>query len=613
MIMTYINVVKKKGINYLYLVKDVRIKGIKVHLFQIYLGPESRIKNLEISSILKDHAKDVDLETMEFGISAALWQIAKEIDLVNIIDGIAGKSRQQGLTLGEYLTIAAINRCVKPSSKKKLGEWFEQDWIATQYAIEPKVLNAQTYWNHFQFLDGEKIREIERAITQNVVAKYNLGVDAVLYDSTNFFTFSKGGRGWKDGNGSELLMFGNSKENRNGNRIVAFWLLCERDTGVPLMHETYPGNRQDAGVFKGSDDDEGDSEADETRNEEPASKEPGDDEPVSVPALVVQRLQALGCDPRRVTMVFDNGNLSSEGIDAIETANLGFIASRRPSTHKDLLHHPLAEFTETVLPVTGKEIKYFRTTRTIYGKDWTVYVTFDTAKHDKDVVKFGAHLDAKVTEINEFFKDRLIYAPGEKRKGQGDKWRERSEVEQKLKSMIGSQPYKGVITAKVEGPDTILVDKGGQFKVHVTVDATARSNHEETLGRAVIFTSRADWTPESVIWGHREQYVVEHAFRHMKCHDSIAIRPMYHHADPCIRGHVFTCVMGLLLLSILRLTLKRKKAPASYRTILDALRHVQVTKIITAPKSVALLKLNRTQGFATRLCKLLELKRLVTF
>jgi len=603
----------KKGIPYLYLVKDARINGKKVHLFQKYLGPESSIKNLEFSAILKNHSKDVECETIEFGISAALWQIAKEIDLAKIIDGIAGKSRHQGLTLGEYLTIAAINRCVKPSSKSNLGKWFERDWIATQYTTTPKVLNAQTYWNHFQYLDGEKIREIERAILQKVVAKYNLGVDAVLYDPTNFFTFSRGGRGWQDGNGSELLMFGNSKENRNGNRLVAFWLLCDRDSGVPLMHETYPGNRQDAGVFKGSDDDEDDDEeGDETRTEESGDEKQDDGKQSSVPILVAQRLQALGCDPRRVTMVFDNGNLSPEGIRAVEVAKLGFIASRRPSTHKDLLNLPLVKFTETVLPVTGKKIKYLRTTRTIYDMEWTVYVTFDQAKHDKDVAKFGAHLDAKISEINEYFKDRVNFTPGEKRKGQGDKWRERTEVERKMKSLIGSRPYKDVIMARVEGPDTIPVDKGGQFKIDVTVDAKARSSHEETLGRAVIFTNRADWSPEAVIWGYREQYVVEHAFRRMKCHDSIAIRPMYHHSDPCIRGHVFTCVLGHLLLSLLRLTLAREKCPASYRKILDSLRDVQVTKIFTSPKNATLLKLNRTCGFATRLCRLLGLKRLVS-
>jgi len=611
--MPYINRVIKKGIPYLYLVKDARIDGKKVHLFQKYLGPESRIKDIEISAILKDHSKEVECETLEFGISAALWQIAEDIDIVNIIDGIAGKSRDQGLSLGEYLTIAAINRCVKPCSKSRLERWFSRDWISTKYdRVDPAVLNAQTYWNHFQHLNKEKIKKIERAIVQAVVTKYNLGVETVLYDTTNFFTYSRGGRGWQAGKGSLLLMFGKSKENRNGNRLVAVWLLCDRDTGIPIMHETYPGNRQDAGVFKGSSD-VNDEDESENNNEEKTDEKNDGTRQSSVPMLVVQRLQAIGCDPKRVTMVFDNGNLSPEGVAALEETGLGFIASRRPSTHKDLLCHPLDQFTETTLSVTGKKIKYFRTIRAIYGKEWTVYVTFDQSKHDKDVLKFGIHVDSKITRIKEYFsKDRLEFTLGEKRKGQGDKWRDRSEVERKIKSMIGPRPFKDVIVAKVEGPDNIPVDTGGQFKVIVSVDEKARSEQEATLGRAVIFTNRVDWSPEAVIWGHREQYVVEHSFHRMKCHDSIAIRPMYHHSDPCIHGHVFTCVLGHLLLSILRLTASRKKCPASYGVILDALRDIKVTKIFTSPKN-AVLKVNRTRDFAARLYSVLGLNRLVTF
>nr|MDO8119388.1 hypothetical protein [Candidatus Sigynarchaeota archaeon] len=343
-----------------------------------------------------------------------------------------------------------------------------------------------------------------------------------------------------------------------------------------------------------------------------ASDENGEVRQSSVPMLVAQRLQAIGCDPKRVTMVFDNGNLSSDGIKALEEAGLGFIASRRPSTHKDLLSHPIDQFTETTLPVTGKKIKYFRVNRTIYDKKWTVYVTFDQAKHDKDVLKFGSHVESKIGKISAFFKDRLDFTPGKKKKGQGDKWRERSEVERKIKSMIGPRPFKDVIKANVEGPDSISVETGGQFKVVVSVDEKARSEHEATLGRAVIFTNRADWSPEAVIWGHREQYVVEHSFRRMKCHDSIAIRPMYHHSDPCIHGHVFTCVLGYLLLAILRLAISRKKCSASYGVILDALREIRVTKIYTSQKSAAILKVNRTRDFAARLYSVLGLNRLVT-
>lgn len=601
--MPYINRVKKQnGKYYLYLCKDGRVNGKKVHLYQKYLGPEDRINEMDLVSKLKKNAGSVECETIEFGISGALWKVAQEINLAGLIDEVAGKSRQQGLSLGDYITIAAINRCADPCSKSRLEGWFTRDWLSTRYNVEPKVLNAQTYYNHFQYLSRDKIRDIEENIIKAVVEKYKLGIESVLYDPTNFFTYSRGGRGWKDGKGSDLLMFGNSKQNMNGNRLVAFWLLCERNTGVPLMHETYPGSRQDAGVFRG------------LLNEDEGGKGDNGEMIENVPMLVAGRLKSLGCNMKRVTMVFDKGNLSDDGMKAIDDENLGFIASRRPSTHKDLLHVPMDKFTGTTLPTTGKKVKFYKTTRKIYGEMRTVYVTFDPAKHRKEVTKFNIKLDEKIAEITGYFKDRASFPRGKTRRGMGEKWRERAEVEKKVKTMIGRNPFKDVLVATVEGPaERIPVARGGRFHVHVKVNANARAKHEETLGRAVLFTNRKSWSPELVIWCYREQYIVEHAFRQMKSPESISLRPMYHHADPCIRAHVFTCVLGHLLLSLLRLKLKQKKTPAGYVKILESLRQVRITKIFPSATSPPILKVDRVKDFAANLVKILGLKRLATF
>lgn len=603
-IMVYLTRKKIKGHTYLYLVKDAWINGKSKHIWQKYIGSEEKIEAMALSNILSKEKKNhVEVENITFGISAALWQIAKEIGLTSIIDEVAGKSRRQGLTLGEYLTIAAINRCSAPCSKSKLGRWFAQDWLATQYKVDPNVLNAQTYWNHFQYLfpnsqeiNGDNmtpIEQIELKINKVMVDKYNLTLDTLLYDPTNFFTYSKGGRDWQKGNGSQMLQFGHSKENRNRNRLVAFWLACDRETGVPLLHRTYPGNWQDAGVFKGM-------------NKDKSKKEQKD-----VPSIVARRLQALGHDPQEVTLVFDNGNISKEGIAALDAQDLHFIASRRPSTHKDLLHIPLEKFTETTLPITGKAIAYYRTTKKIYGIKRTVYLTFDSAKQKKHILRFRAKLAQKINEIQTYFNDRLTFVAGERRKGQGDKWRKRSEVVNKVKSMIGRSPFNIIINFTVEGTVEVPVDQGGRLILHVNVDKTEQKHYEEILGRAVLFTNQDDWSPEAVIWGYREQYIVEHAFKKMKCPQVIAVRPMYHHADPCIQSHVFICVLALQLLSLLRLKLARKNIIATYVEILDELATLQLTKIFSTPKTKPIILLNRTKGLAKKLVKTLRLKRLI--
>lgn len=595
--MVYITRKKKKGNYYLYLEESAWIDGKSQRVWQKYLGPEKKLKDLKISGLLSKHASEVTVESLEFGLSAALRDVAREIDLTGTIDAVAGKSREQGLTLGEYVTIAAINRCVAPCSKSKLGRWFGRDWLSTRYDLDPKVLNAQTYYNHFQRLDAGKITAIELALNRVVVAKFDLDLDALFYDPTNFYTFSRGGRGVHEGRGSTLLQFGHSKENRNGNRLVAFWLACARE-GVPLTHETYAGNLQDARVFKGGPPGgEGVDGTTETRG--------------AIPAHLTTRLRDLGRGPGRVTIIFDKGNLSPAGMAAVERAGLGFVASRRNSTHKDLLHHPGEKFTQTTLPLTGKAVLYHETTRRIYGKARRTIATLDPAKQKKDVLKFRANVARRVVEINDYFAERATFQPGEPSRGRGDKWREKAEIEKKVKAMVGRRPFRGVIRVDVTGPARVPVARGGHIRVHASVDLEARARHEETLGRSILFTNRDDWPPEAVIWAYREQYVVEDAFHRMKCPMAIAVRPMYHHADPCIRAHVFTCVLALTLLSLLRLTLARKHVHASYDEILDQLGAVHAVKITAAPNQEAVLKLEQPRGVAAEMVKKLGLGRLV--
>ena len=549
---------KKKGHYYLYLEESIWINGKSQRAWQKYLGPEDMLKDIKFNSLLTNHANKVELQVIEFGISAALWQIAEEINLAGIIDANTGKKRKQNLSLGDYITIAAINRCVAPCSKSKLKRWFEKDWLSTRYDIDPKVLNAQTYWNHFQYLSKEVLAQIELALGQFVVGKYDLDLDSLFYDPTNFFTFSKGSEE------SKLLQFGHSKENQNGCRLVNYSLLCARESGVPLMHETYAGNVQDADEFK------------------------------QVPQRIADRLIALGRDPERITLVFDKGNHSKEAFAAIDKIGLGFIASRRNSTHKDLLSVPRDEFTKTVLPITKKAVEYFKATKKLYGKERLLYVVLDPKKQKKHAIKFGEKLEKRVLEIKEFFKDRLNLKM----------WSKKEAVEKKLKSMVGKRPFADVINTEVLGTDGVMTLK-------VSIIEKLRKTHEATLGRTILFTNREDWTPEAVIWGYREQYIVEHAFREMKCPTAIAVRPMYHHANTSIRAHVYLCVISLLLLSLLRLKLARKSVPATYDDLLYELRTIHALKILPSPKAKPLWKLEKISKTASRFFKALNLKRLL--
>lgn len=553
LVMVHLARKKRNGRVYLYLEQRARINGKSRRVWQIYLGREDKIQETGVAI----SPKKVEYQTMSFGSSAALLQIAQKIGLVEIIDAVAGKRRQQNLSLGEYMLISVINRCVAPKSKSQLGKWFQHDYLATVFPISPEILNAQTYWNHFQRLTEDNIAQIETELARRGLQTYQLRLDCLLFDPTNFYTFIA-----EHGN-SSLPQFGKSKDHRKNLRIVNLSLLCTLQFGVPLFHHTYEGNVQDAKHFKG------------------------------VLTSFLKRFQTIQQEIEEIVLIFDKGNHSPEVFHQIESVNLPFVASLRPSTQKDLLQIPLADFTTTHLPRTRKEIQYYQLQREVYGIGRTLYVVYDPRQAKKATMAFKAKLQKRLTEIQTFLQKLNV-----------KKWRHKAKVEAKLAKLIGKQPFVDVIRPTVTGSFADL-----QVTIHV--DEVALASYLPTLGRTILFTSQDAWLPEVVIQAFRDKYVIEDAFKHLKHAKFLTIRPMYHWADACIRAHVFTCLLGLLLLSLLRLELHRHSVALSYTRILTELAELQLSQVYTSRTSPPIYKLNRCSTRANTLFQVLKLKKLL--
>jgi len=101
-----------------------------------------------------------------------------------------------------------------------------------------------------------------------------------------------------------------------------------------------------------------------------------------------------------------------------------------------------------------------------------------------------------------------------------------------------------------------------------------------------------------IIQAFRDKYEVEDVFKQLKNPKFLAIRPMYHWADTCIRAHVFSCVLGLLLLSLIRLELHQKKLSLSDNRILTTLSELSLTQIFTSSTGPLIYKLNRHSPLA---------------
>jgi transposase len=330
--------------------------------------------------------------------------------------------------------------------------------------------------------------------------------------------------------------------------LINLSLFCTIDGGIPLFHLAYPGNTVDPIHFKSA-----------------------------INALKV-RLKSLDMSPSSVILTFDKGNLSPAGFEIVDTMELGYICSDRPSTHKELLSTPPGEFTMHELP-NGNEVGVKEFYEEKYGKKRRFIAVYNPNEADWNRENMEKKISKKVTEITTYFAKRTTFAPGEKRRGQADKWRKKAEVESKIKDMIGAEPYKSIITVSIDGPDTIPIVEGGHLTVNVMVAQELKNEAMLENGKSFLMTNQEDLAAHEVVWAYRQQYLVEQAFKWLKGSEFLSVRPMFHRVDTSIRGHIFACYLGLVLLSLLVREIVQNGISMSIYQMIKNLKEIRMTRI----------------------------------
>lgn len=107
---------KIRGNTYYYYSKWGWVDGRCRRIWQKYLGTLTSIANA-----MDGGAPPSCAEVFEWGLSTALWQECGLIKFKEVVDEVCPK-RNQGLTVGDYLMIAAINRAMCPNSKRSLWD-----------------------------------------------------------------------------------------------------------------------------------------------------------------------------------------------------------------------------------------------------------------------------------------------------------------------------------------------------------------------------------------------------------------------------------------------------------------------------------------------------------
>lgn len=520
------------GKTYYYARECQRVDGKPKIVRTVYLGSA---EDLIAAATLQKQSQAPQPQSVDiaaFGDVVALYDLARQIGLVELLDRHIPK-RDQGLSVGQYLLLAALNRAVHPTSKRQFTEWYRGTALVRLIPATAQQLSSQTFWNHLDFVEERHIRAAERELSQRLIERFQLSLRTLTYDGTNFFTFID------THSPAALPQRGHNKQKRNDLRQVSLGMLVSTDFHVPLFHKVYAGNIPDCTIF-------------ETVTEE-----------------LRVRYRELARDCEHITLVFDKGNNSQEAFQTLDATDFHFIGSLVPSHHADLLEVPASRY-RSLSGERLKEVRAYRTKKEIYGCERTIVVTHNDNLLHGQLQGLTAALEKARGKLRELQTKLRRRREGRTR---GGKAPTAASIRKQAQDALAGQHVKTVLRVEVTDGDvptlSFETDHGALSRLI-----------DKQLGKTILFTDNDDWTDEEIVLGYRSQHHIEDAFRQMKHPHYLGWQPMFHWTDSKIRVHAFTCVLALTLSSLLQRTLHRRGMEISLPRMFDLLGGIRETLVI---------------------------------
>jgi transposase len=488
----------KKIVNgrpYYYLRETARVGGRVKVVRQVYLGRAE-----DIEQRLAGTADPKSVISRSFGAVAAALRLCRELEVAEAIDRALGATGgpRRGLSVGEMIMLAAINRACKPRSKRQLGDWHARTALVRLLPAERRALSSQRFWDAMDVVSDQAITKAETEIVGRAIERYGIELRPLVYDATNFATFIDSANAR-----NTIAQRGHPKGARRDLRLIGLALCVALDCNFPLCHQTYEGNRNDSTQF-----------------------------PEAI-KLIKARLQDLGLNDAQIaelTLVYDKGNNSKTNQPLVDELPLGVVGSLSPSRHPELLDVGPDEFSELEhLPGTLA----YRTKMEIYEQERTIVISRSDSFQAKQRRSFAQTLTKAHRELDEL---RGIVERGKHRMDE-------RALEERVKNILRRRWLKDVITIEHDLA-------AGTFTYRTDPDAIDHIAARE-WGKRIIFTDRHEWTDEEIIAAYRAQPKGENAFRQDKDREFVSYSPTFHWTDQKLKVHGFYTTIALMIVSLI--------------------------------------------------------------
>ncbi len=530
----------KNGNTYYYAAESKRVNGKPRIIWQKYLGTlDTIIKRKEAANC--PDAEETDI--FEAGGIAAMLQIADKIGLRDVIDGIVPK-RKQGPSVGQYMLLAAINRTVDPCSKLKMPEWYKETILQRLWKHSSKEFSSQHFWNNMDLIDDKHIEEIQEQIAERVMNVYKINPRAILYDTTNFFTYIATGN-----KRNTIAQRGKSKQKRNDLRQVGLALLVTKDFHIPLFHKVYQGNLADRGDF-----------------------------PEKAQEIKRWKKKTLGSFDE-TTIIFDKGNVSEKSIEQLIVSEQHFICGVPKTTAPAIFKTPFDKFV-SVEGITGT--KAYSCEVELWSKKFKTVLSYSESFFTAQLIDLTERLQKCEKSLRELDKKLSKWIDKRHHKNRPTF----KSVQSSISKIVVGDCMKKLIKVKNE-------EKDGIQRLQYDVDRKELDRIlNEELGRTLLISTRRELSTEEIVKNYRGMNTIENAFKNMKHQEFLHWQPAHHWTDQKIKIHGLYCVLALMLASLAHKTVQEAGIDISLPSMLDELTKIREVALIYSVGSRKKIKLS---------------------
>jgi transposase len=483
--------------------------------------------------LLRRHQQErteLRISSVSAGAVTALYRLAEELDLIGKInhclrEQVGRVQKREDLTVGESLLAGIIGRACAPRSKRAFAAWAQSTYLPSLMRFPAPALTSQHFWDQMQAVPIAVLQTIEQRVVAEVIAREQLPVQALAYDTTNFYTHIA-----TTNTRPQLPQRGHNKQGRHDLRQLGLALVVDQNTQLPLAHLLYEGARSDMKTF------------------------------ADFLQPLRERLRQWSPQPTQLTLIFDGGASSQKNLAELENHGTHYVTALRPSRYPDLLAEAATQLAEVTLS-TGARVRAWQTRREIAGKEREVVVVFSQPLYEGQLR--GLH--QQLTRCGERLNEVGLEPRGSL-----------ATVSKRLAKICARQYVRKLLRYEVTTSDTSTV------QVRTWCDLQEyRRLQSAYFGLRLLVSDHREWGTAQIAEAYRGQSKVEAAFRDLKDPGMLATHPQFHWTDQKLRVHAWMCVIGYLLERLLWWRAHRDGGfSGNSRTLLAELARIRCCRIV---------------------------------